>query len=220
MKVFEVEGRTPDEATKRTLAELGIKDSSKIRVEVVDAGKSGIFGLGVSRPAKVRIYLNDDKMDVADTTREVIYNFFRLMEIDGVIKDIKEGENKVYVELDSASSSGIIIGRKGRTLEALQFMVNLIVNEKTGIEKKIILDIESYRSKREKALKKLSRDIAFKVIKSGKPWTFEPMNPFERRLIHMTLQNDTRVVTKSEGQGIYRKVKIIPVSNTKNESND
>lgn len=212
MKVFEAEGRTPDEATKRALAELGIRDTSNVRVEIIDQGKSGIFGLGVSRSAKVRIFFNEDKQDVGDLARDVLINILNRMELEAEIKDIKESDIKVYIELLSTNNSGLIIGKKGRTLEAIQFMVNLIVNQKTGSDKKIILDIESYRAKREKALKKMSRDVAFKVIKSGKPFTLEPMNPFERRLIHLTLQNDTRVVTKSEGQGIYRKVKISPAS--------
>jgi len=93
----------------------------------------------------------------------------------------------------------------------LQFMINLLVNKATSSEKKIILDIESYRAKRERALRKLSKEIALKVARTGKPWTLEPMNPFERRLIHLTLQNDSKVTTKSEGQGIYRKVKIMPI---------
>jgi spoIIIJ-associated protein len=210
MKVIEVEGRTVDDATKKAIAELGITDSSKINIEVIDEGKSGIFGFGVSRPAKIRLFYNIDTKDIADTIRDVIDNVFKRMEIDCRIADVKEGESKVYIELESKNSSGLVIGRKGKTLEALQFMVNLIVNHKTGSDKKIILDIESYRAKRERALRKMSKDIAFKVIKSGKPWTLEPMNPFERRLVHLTLQNDTRVMTKSEGQGIYRKVTIMP----------
>lgn len=210
MKVFDVEGRTIDDATKKGLAELGIREASKVNVEVIDEGKSGIFGFGVSRPAKVRIFYNENIADIGNTTRQIIDNILTKMDIEGYIKDLKEGESKVYIELESKNSSGLIIGKKGKTLEALQFMINLIVNNKTGSEKKIILDIESYRAKRERALKKMSRDIAYKVIKSGKPWTLEPMNPFERRLIHMTLQNDNRVITKSEGQGIYRKVTIIP----------
>jgi spoIIIJ-associated protein len=141
--------------------------------------------------------------------REVITTLFKKMELHGSIGDLHEGESKVYVELQSRNS-GLIIGKKGKTLEALQFMVNLIVSHKTESEKKIILDIESYRSKRERALKKLSRDIARRVASSGRPWTLDPMNPFERRLIHLTLQNDDKVITKSEGQGIYRKVVISP----------
>ena len=210
MKVFDVEGRTIDDATKKGLAELGIREASKVNVEVIDEGKSGIFGFGVSRPAKVRIFYNENIADIGGTTKEIIADILEKMSIEGYIKDLKEGESKVYIELESKNSSGLIIGKKGKTLEALQFMINLIVNNKTGSEKKIILDIESYRAKRERALKKMSRDIAYKVIKSGKPWTLEPMNPFERRLIHMTLQNDNRVTTRSEGQGIYRKVTIIP----------
>lgn len=212
MKVIEVEGRTADDATKKALAELGIRDASRVSVEVIDQGKSGIFGFGVSRPAKVRLYYNESGEDVGDRVREILETLLDKMNIEGTVKDIKEGETKVYVELDSKTSSGLIIGKKGKTLEALQFMVNLMINNTTGSEKKIILDIEAYRDKREKALKKMSRDMAIKVVKSGRPLTLEPMNPFERRLIHLTLQNDKRVVTKSEGQGIYRKIRISPAS--------
>ncbi len=212
MKVFETEGRTIEEASKKAAAELGIDDISKVRVEVLDSGKSGIFGFGVSRPAKIRVYYSDTSMDVGEITKNILLTILNKMNIDGQVKDIKEGENKVYVELES-TRSGLIIGKKGATLEALQFLVNLMVNHQTKSDKKIILDIESYRAKREKALRKLSREVAQKVIKTGKPWTLEPMNPFERRLIHLTLQNDTRVTTKSEGQGVYRKVKISPTNN-------
>jgi len=209
MKVLEVEGKTTDDAIKKGLVELGISDSSEVEVEVVDQGKSGIFGFGVSRSAKVRIYYNENTVDVGGLTSEVILNILNKMGIEGRIKDLKEGENKVYVEIDS-KLSGLIIGKRGKTLESLQFIVNLIVNHQTKTEKKIILDIEAYRAKRERALRKMSKEIAMKVARTGKPWVLEPMNPFERRLIHLTLQNDSRVITKSEGQGIYRKVKISP----------
>jgi len=209
MKVLEIEGRTIDDAKKKGLSQLGITDPSEVEIEVVDEGKSGIFGFGVSRSAKVRIYYSESAEDVGGLTREVIQNILEKMRITGKIRDLKEGESKVYVELDS-EYSGLIIGKRGKTLESLQFIVNLIVNHQTGSDKKIILDIESYRAKRERALRKMSKDIAMKVIRSGKPWVLEPMNPFERRLIHLTLQNDSRVTTKSEGQGIYRKVKISP----------
>jgi len=215
MKVTEYEGRTPDDATKKAMAELGIRDASKVKVEVIDAGKSGIFGFGVSRPAKVRIFYNENKENVGDKVKVYLEDILTRMGIDGGVKDIKESDSKVYVELESKESSGLLIGKKGKTLEALQFMVNIMINNSTGTEKKIILDIESYRDKREKSLKKMSREVAQKVIKSGRPMILEPMNPFERRLIHLTLQNDKRVMTKSEGQGIYRKIKISPANNKK-----
>jgi len=136
MKVIEVEGRTVDDATKKAIAELGITDSSKINIEVIDEGKSGIFGFGVSRPAKIRLFYNIDTKDIADTIRDVIENVFRRMEIDCRIADVKEGESKVYIELESKNSSGLVIGRKGKTLEALQFMVNLIVTIRPAAIKK------------------------------------------------------------------------------------
>ena len=209
MKVIEVEGRTADDAKKKALAQLGLSTTSDVEVEILDQGKSGIFGFGVSRPAKIRVYYNENTVDVGELTSEVLKGILTKMGIEGDIRDLKEGENKVYIELES-KYSGLIIGKRGKTLEALQFIVNLIVNHQTKTEKKIILDIEAYRAKRERALRKMSREIAIKVIRTGKPWVLEPMNTFERRLIHLTLQNDSRVITKSEGQGIYRKVKISP----------
>ncbi|MDR3238401.1 MAG: protein jag [Spirochaetia bacterium] len=210
MKVLEIEGKTVDDATKKAMNRLG--NVSDINIEVIDHGKSGIFGFGVSKPAQIRVYYNENVMDVGDTAREVIETIMNKMQLEATIKDLKEGELKVYIELESKENSGLIIGRKGKTLESLQFILNLIVNYKTGSEKKIILDIEDYREKRERALRKMSKDIAQKVIKTGRPWILEPMNPFERRLIHLALQNDTRVTTKSEGQGIYRKIKIMPAN--------
>jgi spoIIIJ-associated protein len=211
MNVLEVEGKTIDDATKKALGELGIDDASKVKIEVVDEGKSGIFGFGVSRQAKIRVYYSDTNTDLVSYARDILINIITKMGIEVKIKDIIEGSNRIYIEMDS-EQSGLIIGKQGKTLEALQFLLNLIVSNKIQSDKKIILDIESYREKREKALRRLSKDIAHKVIRTGKPWTLEPMNPFERRLIHLTLQNDSRVSTKSEGEGIYRKVKVSPAT--------
>jgi len=212
MKVLDVEGKTIDDAKKKAMVELGIDDPSTVKIEVIDEGKTGIFGFGVSRPAKVRISYSEDDLDVVQSSNEIILNILEKMGIKGKLRDLREDNSRIYIELES-EYSGLIIGKQGKTLEALQFLVNLIVNHKTGNEKKrIILDIESYRAKREKALRKLSREIAFKVINTGKPWSLEPMNPFERRLIHLTLQKESRVTTESEGQGIYRKVKIYPAN--------
>jgi spoIIIJ-associated protein len=211
MNVLEVEGKTIDDATKKALGELGIDDASKVKIEVVDEGKSGIFGFGVSRQAKIRVYYSDTNTDLVSYSRDILINIITKMGIEVKIKDIIDGSNRIYIEMDS-EQSGLIIGKQGKTLEALQFLLNLIVSNKIQSDKKIILDIEGYREKREKALRRLSKDIAHKVIRTGKPWTLEPMNPFERRLIHLTLQNDSRVSTKSEGEGIYRKVKVSPAS--------
>ena len=218
MKVLEMEGKTVDDAVKRALTQLGIIDQSEVNIEVVSQGKSGIFGFGVSKSALVRVLYNENIADVGEIARDVLTSILDKMKLGAKIKDLKEGESKVYIEIESKNNSGLIIGRKGKTLEALQFMVNMIVNNKTSSEKKIILDIEDYREKRERILRKMSKDIAQKVIKTGRPWVLEPMNPFERRLIHLALQNDSRVTTCSEGQGIYRKIKIMPANDNQDNA--
>lgn len=209
MKVLEFDGKSVEDALRKASQQLGVDDYDDLKYEVIEEGKTGIFGFGVSKSAKIRVFCSDNLADIGDDSREIITRLLEKMEINGKVKDLKESESKVYIELES-DQSGLLIGKKGKTLEALQFMVNLMVNTKTDSDKKIILDIEDYRAKREKALRKLSQEIAQKVISTGKPWTMEPMNPFERRLVHLSLQNDSRVTTKSEGQGIYRKVKVLP----------
>ena len=219
MRVIEMEGKTVDDATKKALAELHISDPEEVKIDITDEGKSGIFGFGVSRPAKIRVYYNEDGINISNKTEDVLLNILSKMEIKASVKDIKESESKVYIELESPDHSGLIIGRKGKTLEALQFMVNLMINNQTNSDKKVILNIECYREKREQSLKKMSKDFAFKVIRSGRPLTLEPMNPFERRLVHLTLQDNEKVTTKSEGQGIYRKIKISPSDNYNKNNN-
>ncbi|MGL4368891.1 MAG: RNA-binding cell elongation regulator Jag/EloR, partial [Spirochaetota bacterium] len=211
MKVIEVEGKSIDEAVRKAADTLGVH-FSMIRpgdVEVLDEGKSGIFGFGVSRSAKIRVSYSFVANDIGETAKEVTETLLDKMGIGVIIKEVNENESKVYIELES-DNSGLIIGKKGKTLEAVQFIINMMVSQKTHTDKKIIIDIEAYRSKREKALKKLSEEVAEKVSRTGKPFSMEPMNPFERRLVHMTLQDHEHVMTKSEGQGAFRKVKVYP----------
>lgn len=211
MKVLEIEGKSLDDARKKAAKELGVEVSmiNDGDIEVLDEGKSGIFGFGISRPAKIRISYKVDVPDIGNDVKGVVEELFNKMNIDCGISDIHESENKVYIELES-QNSGLVIGKKGKTLESLQFLINLMINKRIESDKKIILDIEAYRAKRERSLRKLSKDIAKQVARTGKPWTLDPMNPFERRLVHLTLQNDNRVTTKSEGQGIYRQVRVFP----------
>jgi spoIIIJ-associated protein len=211
MKVIEVEGKSIDEAVRKAADTLGVHHS-KIResdIEVLDEGKTGIFGFGVSRSAKIRVTYSFEMSDSSEGAREIVKTILDKMGIDVSVRNVNESENKIYIELES-ENSGLIIGKKGKTLEALQFIVNMMVNAKSRTEKKVIIDIESYRAKRERTLRKMSQEIADKVVRTGKPYSLEPMNPFERRLIHMALQNHEKVVTKSEGQGAFRKVKVYP----------
>jgi spoIIIJ-associated protein len=216
MKVIEVEGKSIDEAVRKAADSLGIHHS-KIRrsdIEVLDEGKTGIFGFGVSRSAKIRVSYNLEMSDTSENARQIVTTILDKMGVDAIVRNVNESENKIYIELES-ENSGLIIGKKGKTLEALQFIVNMMVNSKSAAEKKVIIDIESYRAKRERALRKISQEVADRVVRTGKPYSLEPMNPFERRLVHMSLQNHEQVITKSEGQGAFRKVKVYPRSSEK-----
>jgi len=217
MRIIEVKAKSVNEATKIALNRLGLKKKNDISVDVVNKAKNRLFGFGSNELAEIKVSYDESLVDATEKTMEILVNIFNKMGLPDVIESIVEKENKIYVELKSDEHSGLIIGKKGKTLESLQFMTNLVVNHQIGSNKKIIIDIEAYRGKREKALRKLSKDVAQKVVKNQKPWSMEPMNPFERRLVHMTLQNDSRVSTKSEGQGIYRKVTVIPKAKPSND---
>ena len=145
--------------------------------------------------------------------RAFLSKIFEEMKLDVVI-DIKEKNNYLVFDL-KGDNLGILIGRRGDTLDSLQFLLNLVINEKNSVKVKGIIDIENYRAKREETLIGLSHKLAAKARKTGQKVVLEPMNPKERRIIHMALQNDRRVTTYSEGEEPYRKVVIVPESNAK-----
>ena len=140
--------------------------------------------------------------------KEFLAGIFKEMKLDVVI-DVKEKSGYLVFDL-KGKNLGILIGRRGDTLDSLQFLLNLVINEKNGAKVKGIIDIENYRAKREDTLIGLSHKLAAKARKTGQKVVLEPMNPQERRIIHMALQNDRRVSTYSEGEEPYRKVVIVP----------
>ncbi len=141
------------------------------------------------------------------------------------IFDAMEMEAKIDISLDKVSRTmsidvegpemGIIIGKRGQTLDSLQYLISLYVNKKSDTYIRIKLDTENYRERRKETLENLAKNIAFKVKKSRRPFSLEPMNPYERRIIHSTLQGDKYVSTKSEGEEPYRKVVVFPKKNNK-----
>lgn len=133
---------------------------------------------------------------------------FEEMDLDVAI-DVKEKNSYLIFDL-KGENLGILIGRRGDTLDSLQFLLNLVINDKNSVKVKGIVDIENYRAKREETLIGLSHKLAAKARKTGQKVVLEPMNPQERRIIHMALQNDRRVTTYSEGEEPYRKVVIVP----------
>lgn len=202
MVIREYEGRTEREAVKRAVEDLGV-NGDKLKIEVITE-KSKFFSFGST--VKIRVYLDDIEDTVSNKVENFLQGMFQTIGVDISIQTIEETE-KLYVEIIS-DSAGIIIGKRGKTLEALQLITNIIVNKDKDKWIKVILDIENYRDKRETTLTDLAVKVASKVKKTGKFQILEPMNPFERRIIHMALQNDPRIITKSEGAGNLKKVKI------------
>jgi spoIIIJ-associated protein len=202
MVIREYEGRTEKDAIKKASEDLGV-NIEQLKVEVLSE-KAKFFSFG--NLVKIRVYLEEVEEDLSTKAQKFLTELFGTIGTDISTRAIKEDE-KIYIEIES-DSAGLIIGKRGKTLEALQLLVNIIVNKKGDKWRKVILDIENYRDKRENTLRELAQKVATKVKKTGKPQYLEPMNPFERRVIHMTLQNDPHVDTKSEGNGNLKKVKV------------
>jgi spoIIIJ-associated protein len=204
MVIREYEGRTERDAIKKASEDLGV-DSNQLKIEVITE-RAKFFSFG--SPVKIRVYLDDIEEAISKRVEDFLTGLFMTIGVDVSIETYEE-VNKLYVEIIS-DSAGLIIGKRGKTLEALQLLTNIIVNKNQENWKKVVLDIENYRDKRETTLRELASKVAEKVKKTGKPQLLEPMNPFERRIIHMTLQNDPDVYTKSEGNGTLKMVKIYP----------
>ncbi len=206
MLMQEFEGKNRDDAVKNALQTLGLR-REQVEIEYIDDGKAGFFGFRGGRPARIKVYYEQVESEFSKKTCELTKKILELMHIKSEVEEIKEEEEILLIRINS-ESSGLIIGKKGRTLEALQFLVNVIANKNREESKKILLDIEGYRNKKEESIRRLALKTANIVRKTRKARLLDPMNPFERRLVHLTLQNFSDIETKSEGEGIYKKVKI------------
>jgi spoIIIJ-associated protein len=200
--VVEKSGKTVQEAIGLALEELDV-DESDVKVEVLDEGSKGIFGLLGNKEARVRVTVKESKADVA---ADFLSKVFDKMNVEVEIEVLEDGDS-ICLNV-SGRDSGIIIGRRGETMDSLQYLTNLIVNKNTDNYVKVTLDIENYRSRREETLVKLANRLAAKVVKLRKSITLEPMNPYERRIIHSSLQNNRNVETYSVGEEPNRKVVI------------
>ncbi|MBP2023566.1 spoIIIJ-associated protein [Clostridium punense] len=203
MKTIESMGKTTEDAIKNALSELKVTED-KVTIEVLEEGSKGFLNIIGVKPAKVRVTVKRDYIAEAyDFLREVLNS----MKIKAEIK-IKEEGNDVKINL-VGPNMGILIGYRGETLDSLQYLVSLVINKDHNNEyKRVILDTENYRFNRQETLRKLASKMAYKVRVGGKTLKLEPMNPYERRVIHSTLQNDPYVKTYSEGEEPYRRVVI------------
>lgn len=194
--------KTTQEAISLALEELKVSES-RVVVEVIDEGNKGIFGLIGNKMAKVKVTLKESRGDKA---KYFLLDVFEKMQINADI-DMLEEDESLLLKI-KGKDIGIIIGRRGETLDSLQYLTSLVVNKNEDDYKRVVIDIENYRQKREETLVKLADRLAEKVIKYKKPVTLEPMNPYERRIIHSSLQNNKFVETYSVGEEPNRKVVI------------
>lgn len=200
--VVEKTGKTVQEAVFLALEELKA-DRDSVIVEVVEEGSKGIFGILGNKLARVRVTLKETSADVA---KKFLLEVLSKMNVNLDV-DAKEEKNSVLIKIHG-KNSGIIIGRRGETLDSLQYLTSLVVNKGKDDYKRVTIDIENYRQKREETLVKLAQRLADRVVKYRKSVTLEPMNPYERRIIHASLQNNRSVKTYSIGDEPNRKVVI------------
>lgn len=203
MKTIEMTGKTVDEALKNALNELNLTED-KVEYEVLDEGSKGLFNLIGSKPARIKVTV---KKDPALEGKIFLTNVLNSMGVTADI-EVKEENDTIFINL-SGPKMGLVIGYRGETLDSLQYLVSLVVNKNHDVPyKKVVLDTENYRSKREKTLKRVAQKTAYKVKKTGRPYKLEPMNPYERRIIHSALQSYTDINTYSEGEEPFRRIVV------------
>lgn len=198
----EKSAKTVKEAIDLALVELNASEDS-VEIEVLEEGAKGIFGLIGNKLARVKVTIKEASGEKA---KKFLLDIFSKMNVTADVL-VEEDDDSILLKIQG-DDIGIIIGRRGETLDALQYLVSLVVNKSKEGYKRLVIDIENYRQKREETLVKLANRLADRVIKYKKNITLEPMNPYERRVIHSTLQNHRYVETFSVGEEPNRKVII------------
>ncbi len=197
----EQEGKDTEEAVELALKKLSAT-RDQVRVTVLCEAKKSLFGL-LSRPAKVRISFREN---LSGTPEGVLKNLLNEMGIESDIKS-RISDGNIYLTIETPNA-GLLIGRRGRTLDAIQHIINCIVNRSSLVKRRVIVDAEQYRERREEILTDLALKLGSKAKATGQEVVVEPMSPQDRRIIHMALQDDDEITTFSRGEGSFRNVII------------
>lgn len=205
MNVVEMTGKTVDEATKKALEQLHLS-FEQADVEVLAEPSGGLFGLIGTKLARVRV---TQKISAKVYMQTFLEGILEKMGLAGTI-DISEDQETLRMNV-TGQKMGMLIGKRGQTLNALQYLMNVVYHKKfPDQEGRLVLDVEDYREKREETLRILAENLAKKAVRTRREVVLEPMSPQERRIIHTALQNVSSVTTYSEGEEPYRKVVIAP----------
>ena len=203
MEYIEVSAKNVDDAITQATIQLGIT-SDQLEYEVLDKGSTGFLGIG----SKNAVIKARKKFSVEENVIEFLSSVFHAMKMEvEVVVSVNEEEHSIDVDL-KGDDMGILIGKRGQTLDSLQYLTNLAVNKNSDDYYKVKIDTENYRERRKETLENLAKNIAYKVKRTRRPVSLEPMNPFERRIIHSALQNNKYVTTHSEGEEPYRHVVV------------
>lgn len=199
----EFAAKTVDEALTNAMLDIGTT-ADNLEYEVIEKETSGFLGM-FSKPARIKVRI---KKNLENTARYFLEKVFKAMDIKADIEMVYEEESSILEINLKGEEMGVLIGKRGQTLDSLQYLVSLVINKNSDNYIKVKLDTENYRARRKETLENLARNIAYKVKRTRRSVTLEPMNPYERRIIHSALQNDKFVETFSEGDEPYRKVVI------------
>ena len=204
MEYIEVSAKNIDDAITEACQQLGAT-SDQIEYEVIDKGSTGFLGIG-SKNAVIKARKKEGSVE--DNVKEFLNSVFAAMnmEVELIVK-IDDAEKVIDVEL-KGDDMGVLIGKRGQTLDSLQYLTNLAINKKSEDYYKVKIDTEDYRKRRKETLENLAKNIAYKVKRTKRSVSLEPINRFERRIIHSALQNDKYVTTHSEGEEPYRHVVV------------
>ncbi len=211
MEEIKKSGKTVDEAVAAALAELQA-DKKDVSITILDEGSKGFLGMFGAKDAVVLVKKNFNAEKIAENfLREVFLSMGLIIKINTKLQ-----EKQLLIDL-SGEDMGILIGKRGQTLDALQYLVNLVVNKTSLSYISVMLDTENYRQRRKETLETLALNLAKKAKHTKKNVVLEPMNPYERRIIHSALQNDRYVTTFSEGEEPFRNVVIALKSKNNNK---
>lgn len=202
----EVSAKTVGEAITEACRKFGVT-SDKLDYQIVEEGSSGFIGIG-SKPAVIKAAVKVEKLSVDEIAKGFLRDVFGAMNME-VAVDVQYEEESGTMNIDLAGEEmGILIGKRGQTLDSLQYLVSLVVNKESDEYIRVKVDTEDYRARRKETLENLAKNIAYKVKKTRRAVSLEPMNPYERRIIHSALQNDKYIATHSEGDEPFRRVVV------------
>jgi spoIIIJ-associated protein len=230
METIEIEGKTIDEAIEKACSEFNLP-REKLNIEIISDGTTGFLGLG-SKKARIKasrmsidMGIEAEQIEAAAqktpsdeaeesssmAAKRLLEGILARMKLDCPVT-VEETSDTIILNI-KGDGGGLLIGKRGQNLDAIQYIVSKATNKFTDNKKMIVIDTESYRKRREESLIALAEKLAEKVKKTKKAVTVGHMNAHDRRIIHLALQNDEQLITKSRGEGEFRKIVIMPVKN-------